>query len=132
MPAKAEESPSAHLKESHDGSDDDLGDDVAGGNADNDKVEENYSAHLPVNVRHDSSIDLDDHLGSDVDYPDYDLDYDPYGDYPDYGSDYDPYGDYPDYGSDYDACGDYLDYEPDYDDGDYLDYGLDDGDYPDY
>ena len=118
MPAKAEESPSAHLKESHDGSDDDLGDDVAGGNADNDKVEENYSAHLPANVRY-SSIDLDDHLGSDVDYPDYDLDYDPYGDYPDYGSDYD-------------ACGDYLDYEPDYDDGDYLDHGLDDGDYPDY
>ena len=92
---------------------------MAGGNADNDKVEENYSAHLPVNVRHDSSIDLDDHLGYD-------------GDYRDYGPDSDPDVDYPDYGSDYDPCGDYLDYEPDYDDGDYLDNGLGDGDYPDY
>jgi len=143
LPAKAEESSSAHLKESHDGSDDDLGDDVAGGNADNDKVEKNYSAHLPVNVRY-SSIDLDDHLGydgdyrdygpdfdPDVDYPDYDLDYDPCGDYPDYGLDYDPCGDYPDYGLDYDPCGDYPDYEPDCDhDGVYVDFGLDD--YPDY
>jgi len=117
LPAKAEESSSAHLKESHDGSDDDLGDDVAGGNADNDKVEKNYSAHLPVNVPY-SSIDLDDHLGYD-------------GDYRDYGPDFDPDVDYPDYDLDYDPCGDYLDYEPDCDhDGVYVDYGLDD--YPDY
>lgn len=81
MPAKAEESSSSHLKESNDGSDDDLGDDVAGGNVpntDNDKVEENYSAHLPVSVRYSSAgydfifegVDSDDHSGPDVDYLD--------------------------------------------------------------
>ena len=103
MPAKAEESSSAHLKESHDGSDDDLGDDVAGGNADNDKVEENYSANLAVNVRY-SSIVLDDNLGYDGDYPDYGPDSDSDVDYPDSDSDVD----YP--GSDSDVS--YADYSP--------------------
>lgn len=106
MPAKGEDSSFAHSTESNDARDDDFG----GGldnfpDADNDKVEVDYSAYHHVDDSHSS--------------PDYGYDVDDWGDGPDYGYDGDDWAD----GPDYDYYGDEWDDGPEWGDG--ADYGYD-------